>query len=275
MFQSVWLGQFREPPQQGEGCRCFLQDGWAELATGSHRTSQLGKRGWAFWHCWSTQAAFQVHETTASKHRNSNPLKVQPLSFGFRQPVPSHAKCESAKGWAEMSWRQSACQVNTRPLPGANRQNQSKFYSFFCQLKLLVNASWYFMAEIKQSCSTPELPFPGPWPVNTSSLAAAWPAVEQALNESCWSCSVKNPKLEPEGTTWDTACLPHLLLVWFLQIPWRVCSGKFSLQVPVLQLIIWPTFLMSGKPLQENNSLLRRRAPEIFFFLIPVQRLFF
>lgn len=87
-------------------------------------------------------------------------------------------------------------------LPGEHqalpRGKQTKPVQTF-QLKLLVNASWYFMAEIKQPCSTPELPFPGPWPVNTSSLAAAWPAVEQALNESCWPCSVKNPKLEPEG----------------------------------------------------------------------------
>lgn len=122
MLQSACLAQFKDPSQQGEGWRCFLQDGWAEPATGSHRTSQLGKRRWAFWQCWSIQAACQVRETTASKHKTSNPYKVRPLSFGFRWSVPLHAKHESAKSWAGASSRQSACQVKTRPLPGANRQ---------------------------------------------------------------------------------------------------------------------------------------------------------
>lgn len=115
-----------------------------------------------------------------------------------------------------------------------------------------------------KSHSTAELPFPGPWPVNTSSLAAAWPAVEQALNESCWSWSVRNPKLEPKG---PCQILPaHHTFSWFdfcrshggTAQENSVCRHKFADYY-------LPIFLMSGKPVQENNLLLRRRAPEMIF----------
>lgn len=133
------------------------------------------------------------------------------------------------------------------PYHGQKYKSSPKLIDFFASWNRLANASWHFMAKIKWPRSTPELPFPGPWPVNTSSLTAAWPAVEQALNESCWFWFVKNPKLEPGRPREPPPAHPAFPWFDFLRSRWRICSRKFSLQVQVLQLISGPHFWCQGK----------------------------
>lgn len=109
----------------------------------------------------------------------------------------------------------------------------------------------------------PELPFPGPRPVNTSSLTTPWPAVERALNESCWFWSVKHPKLEPGDHA--SRCLATASSRGLISSePTEDLFKKAQFAGASFAAYVWPTFLMSGKTLQANNSLLKRRAPEIF-----------
>lgn len=116
-----------------------------------------------------------------------------------------------------------------------------------------------------KSLSTAELPFPGPWPVNTSSLAAAWPAVERALNESCWSWSVRNPKLEPKGPCQTLPALHTFSWLDFCRSHGgtaqenSVCRHKFA------DYYLAHIFDVR-KTTTRKQLIIRRRATEMFFY---------
>lgn len=115
----------------------------------------------------------------------------------------------------------------------------------------------------------PELPFPGPWPVNTSSLTTPWPAMEQVQNKSCWFWSVKHPKLESGDHT--SHCLATTSSRGLISSePTEDLFKKAQFAGASFAAYVWPTFLMSGKTLQANNSLLKWRAPEIILMCVCV-----
>lgn len=186
-------------------------------------------------------------------------LNVQPLSFGFRWPVPLHTWSHQKLGCSE----EQAISVPDE----CQASNMGRNTSPKCIYFLPAETIWFqhpdILCQNLNGLSTPELPFPGPWPVNTSSLTAAWPAVEQALNESCWFWSVRIP-------SWSLGdhmshCLPTTpSVVWLPHIPWRICSSS-ACRCKFCSLYL-AHILMSGKTLQENNSLLKRRAPKTLLF---------
>lgn len=115
--------------------------------------------------------------TTASKQRSSS-YEVWSAFFGFSWPEPLHAtrSCQVSEELAPSLTGE--CRAPTigrcrNPVQDDDDDDDDDDYYYYYYFASWNASQYFFMAKNKLPSFTPEFPFPGPWPVNTSSFTAA------------------------------------------------------------------------------------------------------